>query len=55
MHSHRFPFWSILLVMLAATLALWGCAPKMVKTVEFGDPETTPWILIATEQSEFKL
>ena len=34
MRSRRFPFWPTLIVTLAAALALWGCAPKLVKTVE---------------------
>lgn len=54
MRDYRCPFGPTLMVTLAAALALWGCAPKMVKTVEFGDPQTTLRVLIATEQSEFK-
>ena len=44
----------LLLPALVVALALAGCAPKMVQTVEFGDPQTALRILIATEQSEFK-
>ena len=54
MRSLLFPFWPTLIVALVVALTLSGCAPKMVKTVEFGNPQTTLRILIATEQSEFK-
>jgi len=43
-----------ILFVLAAVIALSGCASKRVETVEFGDPRTSFRILIATEQSEFK-
>ena len=42
------------LLALAAVIAVSGCAPKMVETAEFGDPQTSHRILIATGQSEFK-
>lgn len=46
--------WSPVWPVLCAALILGGCAPKMVKTTEFGNPQSAPRILIATEQSEFK-
>ena len=42
------------LVLVAAALALCGCAVRAVKTMEAGDPGARQRVLIATEQSEFK-
>ena len=43
-----------LLIALAAVPALFGCAPKMVKTIEHGDPGADTRVLIASEASDFK-
>ena len=45
---------SVFLMALAVVLVSQGCAPKMVKTVEFGDSQTAIRVLIASEFSDFK-
>lgn len=39
---------------LAAVLVIYGCAPKMVKTIERGNPGAATRVLIASEASDFK-
>jgi len=41
-------------IALAVVLLSQGCAPKMVKTVEFGNPRAAMRVLIASEASDFK-
>jgi hypothetical protein len=45
--------WSFCITLTAITF-LYGCAPRAVKTVEFGDPGAAARVLIASERSDFK-